>query len=127
MKVSIDGLADAIMKELNAYEGEVVVATKRAVEKTAEECRQDISKNAPERTGKYAKSWEKKLAFSSAKENRYTIYSTNYQLTHLLEYGHKKWVWGHYTGGQVPAKPHIRPAQEQAEKNLVAEIKRNLS
>ena len=60
MNVSIDNMADAIMKELNAWEGEVVVATKRAVEKTAEQCRQDIMANAPG-DGKYKKSWKKKL------------------------------------------------------------------
>lgn len=128
MKVSIDGLADAIAKELNAYEGEVVVATKRAVEKVAEECRQDISNNASVFNGsKYAKSWKKKLVYSSAKENRYTVYSTRYQLTHLLEYGHEKWTWGYYTGGTVPGRPHIRPAEAKAEVNLVNQIKRNLS
>lgn len=128
MKVSIDGLADAIAKELNAYDAEVTVATKRAVEKVAEQCRQDISNNATVFNGsKYAKSWKKKLSYFSAKENRYTIYSTRYQLTHLLEYGHEKWVWGYYTGGTVHGKPHIRPAEEKAEANLITTIKRELS
>lgn len=128
MKVSIDGLADAIAKELSTYDAEVTVATKRAVEKVAEECRKDISNGASVFNGsKYAKSWKKKLVYSSAKENRYTIYSTRYQLTHLLEYGHEKWVWGYYTGGTVPGRPHIRPAEAKAEVNLVNQIKRNLS
>lgn len=127
MKVSIDGLADAIAKELNAYDAEVTVATKRAVENVAEQCRKDIQSNAPQRSGKYAKSWKKKLAYSSAKENRYVVYSTRYQLTHLLEYGHEKWIYGYYTGGRVSAKPHIRPAEERAEANLITTIKRELS
>lgn len=125
MKVTIDNMADAIMKELNAWEGEVVVATKRAVEKTAEQCRQDIMANAPG-DGKYAKSWKKKLSYSSAKENRYTVYSTKYQLTHLLEYGHAKWIYGYYTGGRVKAFPHIRPAEAAAEQNLISELRRTI-
>lgn len=125
MSVSIDNMADAIMKELNAWEGEVVVATKRAVEKTAEQCRQDIMANAPG-DGKYAKSWKKKLSYSSAKENRYTVYSTKYQLTHLLEYGHEKWIYGYYTGGRVKAFPHIRPAEAAAEQNLISELRRTI-
>lgn len=125
MNVSIDNMADAIMKELNAWEGEVVVATKRAVEKTAEQCRQDIMANAPG-DGKYAKSWQKKLSYSSAKENRYTVYSTKYQLTHLLEYGHAKWIYGYYTGGRVKAFPHIRPAEAAAEQNLISELRRTI-
>lgn len=131
MKVSIDGLADAIIKELNQYEGEVIVETKRAVEKTAEQCRKDIMNNASSIGGTYAKSWKKKLVYSSAKENRYTVYSTKYQLTHLLEYGHEKWLWGYYTGSKVgPAAnggPHIRPAEAKAETNLINELKRKLS
>lgn len=128
MKVSIDGLADAIAKELSTYDAEVTVATKRAVEKVAEECRKDISNGASVFNGsKYAKSWKKKLSYYSAKENRYTVYSTRYQLTHLLEYGHEKWVWGTYTGGRVTGKPHIRPAEMRAEENLINQIKRSLS
>lgn len=127
MKVSIDGLADAIIKELNQYEGQVVVETKRAVEKVAEECRKDISNNASVFNGsKYAKSWKKKLVYSSAKENRYSVYSTRYQLTHLLEYGHEKWIYGYYTGGRVSGRPHIRPAEARAEANLINELKRKL-
>lgn len=128
MNVTIDGFADAIIKELNDYSGEVTVATKQAVEETAEQCRQDISKNAEIFKGtKYAASWRKKQTFSSADENRYVVYSKKYQLTHLLEYGHRKWLWGYYTGDRVDAKPHIRPAEEKAGENLVKTIKRKLS
>lgn len=126
MNVSIGNLADAIMKELKAYEADAVRATKAAVEKVSEECRQDIMKAAPKDSGKYARSWRKKLAFSSAKENRYVIYSTRYQLTHLLEYGHAKWIYGYYTGGRVSAKPHIRPAETKAEENLLRELRKEL-
>lgn len=126
MNVTIDGFADAIIKELDAYAGEVTVATKQAVEETAEQCRQDISAAAPG-SGHYAQSWRKKQTFSSADENRFVVYSKKYQLTHLLEYGHKKWLWGYYTGDRVDAKPHIRPAEEKAGKNLVNTIKRKLS
>lgn len=127
MSIKIDDLASAVMKELEKYEVQATAATKRAVEKTAEECRQDISNNATVFKGsKYAKSWRKKLSYYSAKENRYTVYSTKYQLTHLLEYGHEKWLWGTYTGGHVDARPHIRPAEEKAEQRLISEIKRTL-
>lgn len=127
MKVSIDGLADAITQVLTEYGDQCVVASKRAVEKTAEECRKDIMNGATVFKGtKYAKSWRKKLVFSSADETRYTIYSTRYQLAHLLEYGHAKWIYGYYTGGRVEGKPHIRPAEERAEQNLIRELKKEL-
>ena len=126
MNVSIDNLADAVMKELEAYSAEATLVTKQAVEEVAEDCKNDISNNAPG-SGKYKKSWKKKLAYSSATESRYTVYSTKYQLTHLLEYGHEKWLWGDYTGERVKAIPHIRPAEEKAEQNLINKIKRGLS
>ena len=127
MNVNIDGLADAVAQVLTAYGDHCVVATKRAVEKTAEECRKDIINGATVFKGtKYAKSWRKKLAYSSAEENRYVVYSTKYQLTHLLEYGHAKWIYGYYTGGRVQGRPHIRPAEQRAEQNLIRELKKEL-
>ena len=127
MNVKIDELADAITTALAEYDAEVTVATKKAVEETAEECRQEIANNAPKHSGKYAKSWRKKLSYYSARDSRYTVYSTRYQLTHLLEYGHEKWVWGYYTGERVDAKPHIRPAEEHASETLIKKIKKELS
>ena len=121
--IRIDNLADAVMKELENYSDEVTVATKKAVEETAEQCRKDIMQAAPG-SGKYAGSWRKKLEYSSAKESRYKVYSRKYQLTHLLEYGHEKWLWGYYTGHRVSAKPHIRPAEQKAITSLVERIKR---
>lgn len=127
MIVGVNGLADAVAKELENYDAEVTVATKQAVAEVAESCRKDIMANSERFGSNYANSWKKKQTFSSAKENRFTIYSQKYQLTHLLEYGHKKWLWGYYTGGRVEGKPHIRPAEEKAAKDLVNAIKRKLS
>lgn len=126
MNVTVDGLADAVIKTLGEYEAQTVAQTRRAVEKTAEQCRKDIMQGAPKDSGKYQKSWRKKLSFMNAKESRYTVYSTRYQLTHLLEYGHEKWIYGTYTGGTVSGKPHIRPAEMKAETNLINELKRTL-
>lgn len=126
MSIDVNKLAEAVMKELETYDARATVAAKQAVEKVAEDCRRDIMASAPQESGKYAKSWKKKLAYSSANEIRYTIYSTKYQLTHLLEYGHEKWLWGEYTGGRVSGKPHIRPAEARAEESLIKELKKSL-
>lgn len=123
MNVSVDNFADAIMKELEKYSTEAIRDTKQAVEETAQECLEEISQNAPG-DGKYKKSWKKKQARLTATESEITVYSTKYQLTHLLEYGHEKWLWGNYTGDRVRAFPHIRPAEEKAKQKLVERIKK---
>lgn len=124
---SVDTFSTAILEALEGYSREVAVVAKEAVEETAEECRQEISQKSPG-SGPYGQSWKKKQAYYSHDEVRYTIYNDkHYQLTHLLEYGHEKWLWGDYTGERVKAIPHIRPAEEKAEQNLINKIKRGLS
>lgn len=126
MSIKIDDLAKAVMDELQTYEASATAAAKDAVRKVAKDCRTNISNSAPKESGKYSKSWRTKEEYNSATELRIRVYSTKYQLTHLLEYGHDKWLWGHYTGGRVDPKPHIRPAERRAEEDLMRELKRGL-
>ena len=59
-KVSIDGLADAIMTELNEYKDLSTEDMKKDVRKAAQTVKKDIQANAPRKSGKYAKSWSVK-------------------------------------------------------------------
>lgn len=127
---SVDSFSTAIMSALENYSAEVAVVAKEAVQKAAEQCRQEISAASPKSDlhDKYAKSWKAKQVYYSHDECRVMVYNEkHYQLTHLLEYGHEKWIYGTYTGGRVKAFPHIRPAEQRAEQNLIATIKRKLS
>lgn len=121
-KVTIDGLRDAVMEGLKEYAGLAADDMKDAVKKTAKSVRKDIQDNAPVRTGKYKKSWSFKTVSENSDSIDLIVHSRNrYQIAHLLEHGHAK-----RGGGRVAAKPHIAPAEQAGNKNLVNEIQQKL-
>ncbi|MCH4007667.1 MAG: HK97 gp10 family phage protein [Eubacterium sp.] len=121
-KVTVDGLADAINKELKEYAKSTSESVKDAVKKTGKSVRKDISDAAPKRTGAYAKSWSVKTTKETSTSLQVTVYSRNrYQLAHLLEHGHAK-----RGGGRVAARPHIAPAEERGEKQLENMIRKGI-
>ena len=84
-RVSIDGLADAVMQELDNYADTTADGVKAAVKKAANTVKKEISAGAPERTGRYAKSWRTKTTKESSSALEITVYSpTRYMLAHLL-------------------------------------------
>jgi hypothetical protein len=120
--VKIDGLADAVMKELSEYADVIDSDMRKAVTKAGQTVRKDISAGAPRRHGDYAKSWATKKTRQSARSLEVTVYSRNrYQLAHLLEHGHAK-----RNGGRTRAFPHIAPAEENGVRQLEEDIKRSI-
>ena len=118
-KVKIDGLADAIIKELSEYNQEVTDGVKQEVKAVAEECKTEIQQNSPKLTGSYRKGWRDVVVFENANDIRVEVHNkTDYQLTHLLEDGHAK-----VNGGRVEGKPHIGPAEQNAEEKLLKKVK----
>ena len=120
---SIDDLASEVMKGLTEYAELADTAMKKAVRKTATAVKNEISANAPMKSGRYAKSWVSK----KVKENSHTLEMTvhskdRYQLAHLLEKGHAK-----RNGGRVSGKPHIAPAEAHGEEMLTQLIEEALS
>ena len=106
---SIDAMADEIMKGLTDYADLADEAMKKTVRKTAKSVKDEISANAPKRTGAYSKSWTVKKTGENSHSLEMTVHSKNrYQLAHLLEKGHAK-----RGGGRVSGKPHIAPAEEK--------------
>ena len=120
---SIDDMASEVMKGLNEYAELADVSMKKAVRKTATAVKNEISANAPKKSGRYRKSWTAK----KTKENSHTLEMTvhskdRYQIAHLLEHGHAK-----RNGGRVAAIPHIAPAEEHGEEMLESLIEEALS
>lgn len=121
-KVSIDGLADAIMTELNEYKDLSTEDVKKDVRKAAQTVKKDIQANAPRKSGKYAKSWSVKTDKETNETLVLVVHSkTKYQLAHLLEKGHAK-----RGGGRTAAQPHIAPAEEHGMEELENSIRRDL-
>jgi hypothetical protein len=120
--VRIDDLANVVMDGLQEYADLATDSMKAAVKKAGNTVKTDITANAPERTGRYAKSWRAKTTKESATALEVTVYSpTRYMLAHLLEHGHAK-----RGGGRVAAIPHIAPAEQRGADELEREIERSL-
>ena len=119
-KVKIDGLAEAVMKELTEYADLATVDMKAAVKKAGNTVKKQIQSTAPKDTGAYSKSWSVKNTKETSKSLEVTVYSRNhYQLAHLLEFGHAK-----RGGGRVAARPHIALAEQSGIEQLEQEIER---
>ena len=126
--VSANDFSGAVTNILKDWSADVLEETNEAVKDVATEARDElkVEGNFENRSGKYRKGW--KVTFT---ELRYgleaTVHNKVYQLTHLLESGHAKWLWGRDTGGTVQAFPHIEKVNEEAQRKLEEEIGRRLS
>ena len=122
-KIQIDQLADAVNEQLEEYSKLTAQTVKTAVTKAGNSVKDTIKDTAPVKTGRYAKSWRTKKTKETSTELEVTVYSpSRYMLAHLLEHGHAK-----RNGGRVRAIPHIAPAGEAAEEQLMRDIERGLS
>ena len=121
-KVSIEGLADAVMKELDEYSKVIDTDMRKAVTKAGQTVRKNIMAGAPKRHGDYSKSWATKKTKQTSRSLEVTVYSRNrYQLAHLLEHGHAK-----RNGGRTRAQVHIAPAEEAGIRQLEEDIVRSI-
>ena len=118
-------MASEIGTELNKimkqYEKEVEDLSSDVFQSVAKGTVQELKNTSPKKTGSYAKGWAVKTEQGVGKMNFIVHNRTDYQLTHLLENGHAK-----RGGGRVAAIPHIAPAEQKAEEQMLEEVKRKL-
>ena len=81
----------ALTATLRTYANGVAEAVDEAAEKCAKGLAKELRGTAPRRTGAYAKDWTSKQTGANARGAKtYTVYNkAHYQLTHLLQNGHK--------------------------------------
>jgi mRNA-degrading endonuclease RelE of RelBE toxin-antitoxin system len=111
----IGNVAKEIQKQLKYYAADVKEKVEAAQNESAKELARNLKRDSPKKTGAYSKGWRIKRA-----GNKLIVHNkTNYQLTHLLEYGHPK-----KNGGRVESQVHIRPNEEKAVKDYLGKIER---
>lgn len=122
MNIDVSALSAAVASELEKYDQTVADGIKKKVREVAKECRQEIANTSPRLSGDYAKGWATHVEYEDDRDIRIRVHNkTDYQLTHLLEYGHKG--PGGVEKGSAPAYPHIAPAERKAAEKLVNEAK----
>lgn len=107
-------LAGFIKEYLEEYREDIQEDVEEVTDKVSKEARNELKQTSPRgkiaRNPKYYKGWSTKISKKGAAKYHKVIWNkTNYQLTHLLEFGHAT------RNGEkrASAHPHIRPVEEK--------------
>jgi len=120
--IKIDSLAKEIAKALESYADDISEVVEEVSNEVGKEAVDEIKQTSPKKHGNYAKGW--KLKKDKSGKGKYCIKihnKTNYQLTHLLEFGHAT-----RNGKRTKAIPHIRPIEQKYSKKYEQELKRKI-
>ena len=109
-----DDLSKVVMDYLENYREDIQDDVEEVTDKVTKEARDELKRTSPKggiaRKTKYYKGWSVKISKRGATKYYKVVWNkTNYQLTHLLEFGHYKrngidWV---------DAQPHIQKVEEK--------------
>lgn len=109
----ISNLANEIVRQVELYTRDVTEKVDEIKVEVAKNAVNELKEKSPKLSGKYRKGWRvKKVSNDVVVHN-----ATDYQLTHLLEYGHVK-----KNGGRVSGKPHIRPVEQAAIEEFTTKV-----
>ena len=101
---------------------EVVETVDEITKKAKEELKQTSPRGKGKRNNPYHSGWAVKLSKRRTGVYHKVIWNkTNYQLTHLLEFGHAT-----RNGGRTRAIPHIRPVEEKYNVEFVDKLDKKI-
>lgn len=129
--ISIDKFLDAVDLTLEDYAKGVDKCLAKASEEAGKSADDELHNTSPEGyTGEYRKGWtfrEKEIKRGKSYRTELVVYNaTRYRLTHLLEKSHRiANKYGSY--GKSSPKPHIAPAQKNAEEKFEKVFKDELA
>lgn len=112
---------------LDEYAEDVQEKLINAINKETQKTVTMLKKTSPQGTGKkageYARGWRKTKPEKTGRIGgvKIVIYNVVSFLTHLLENGHAL-----RQGGRSPAIPHIAPAQDEFERNILTVLEKEL-
>lgn len=128
----IDDLSDELNRTLSLYSSEIQKSVNEAVRSEAKELQKNLKRDSPKRAGgnernkkgkrkkpgSYAKGWRVRDEVAHDGVSNLVYNATDWQLTHLLEYGH-----ANRGGGRTPAKPHIAQNRDIAAQALEEKVR----
>lgn len=118
--INADELQKELAKYLEEYQEDITEGVQETTDSLTKKAIKELKQESPRGAREsYAKGWRRQTNKKN-KNQRYTVRihnKTDYQLTHLLEFGHAT-----RNGGMTKAIPHIRPLEEKYKKLYEKEI-----
>lgn len=125
VEVSISGLSEAVMKELEEYGEGVNIVVEKAAERACMDAQSELQEKSPKKSGKYADDWHYKNETKGKGKIKFRIYNGKPGLVHLLENGHALKRGGRVVG-RARAFKHVAPVQKSTEQNFEKLIREEL-
>lgn len=117
-KVDVNELSSAISNYLNNYVEDIHEDVVEVTEDLTEKAVMELKEKSPRGSSKvkpYWQGWESKIKIKGKLKYHRVIWNkTNYQLTHLLEFGHAT-----RDGKRTKAQPHIQPIEDKYQQEFV--------